>query len=67
MATKKNNSAEAKSSAKVEPTFSKEQILASAKYAKRRDLVDALLDDKQYTMKAVDEAINDYYKKGQVK
>lgn len=47
--------------------FSKEQILASARFANRRDLVDALLDeDKSYTMKTVDNLVEKYMK-GQVK
>ena len=51
----------------TEPMFSKEQILASARFANRRDLVDALLDeDKSYTMKTVDNLVEKYMK-GQVK
>lgn len=51
----------------TEQKFSKEQILASARYANRRDLVDALLDkDKSYTIETVDNMI-EKYKKGQVK
>lgn len=51
----------------VQTEFTKEQILAASKYTDRRDLVNALLDDKKkYTMKIVDEAINKYMK-GQVK
>lgn len=51
----------------VEPEFSKEQILVSARFANRRDLVDALLDeDKSYTLETVDNLI-DKYMKGQVK
>lgn len=47
--------------------FSKEQILASAKFANRRDLVDALLDEKgKYTMEQVDELVNSFLK-GKVK
>lgn len=43
--------------------FTKEQILASAMYANRRDLVDALLEkDKKYTMEQVDELVNSYMK-----
>lgn len=54
-------------SEQIEPVFSKEQILASDRYANRRDLVDALLDtDKSYTLKTVDNLI-DKYMKGQVK
>lgn len=60
---KKTNSAEVQSSAKIEQKFSKAQILASAQYANRRDLVDALLDSKkQYTKKEVDELINKFMK-----
>lgn len=51
----------------VQAKFSKEQILASAKYYNQRDLVDALLDsDKKYTMETVDKLIVDFMK-GKVK
>lgn len=54
-------------SEQTEPMFSKEQILASDRYANRRDLVDALLDtDKSYTLETVDNLIEKYMK-GQVK
>lgn len=47
--------------------FTKEQILASAKYQNRRDLVNALLNDGEvYTMEAVDGMINNFMK-GRVK
>jgi len=63
----KKNKAEVQSSAKVEQKFSKVQILASAQYANRRDLVDALLDDnKKYTKAEVDQLV-DKFMKGQVK
>lgn len=66
MAAKKNK-AEVQSSAKVEQKFSKAQILASAQYSNRRDLVDALLDDnKEYTKAEVDQLV-DKFMKGQVK
>ena len=62
MAAKKNK-AEVQSSAKVEQKFSKVQILASAQYANRRDLVDALLDDnKEYTKAEVAKIISDFMK-----
>ena len=52
MAAKKTATGTAARSEQTEPMFSKEQILASARFANRRDLVDALLDeDKSYTMK----------------
>lgn len=52
---------------KTEQKFSKAQIMASERYVNRRDLVDALLDEREvYTMKAVDDAIENYMK-GMVK
>ena len=61
MAARKTTSAES-----VEQTFSKEQILASSRFADRRDIVDALLDeDKTYSIDAVDKLIENYMK-GQV-
>lgn len=51
----------------MEQKFSKEQILTSARYADRRDLVDAILDEgKSYTRKMVDDMI-EKYRKGTVK
>lgn len=48
-------------------TFSKEQLLGSAKYVKRRDLLSVLLEDnKQYTFEMVDACIEKYMK-GKVK
>ena len=67
MGTKKNGSAEEKSSEKMEQKFSKEQFLSSVQYANRRDLVAALLEkEKQYTKKEVDGLINKFMK-GKVK
>lgn len=54
-------------SEQTEPMFSKEQILVSARFANRRDLADALLDeDKSYTIETVDNLVEKYMK-GQVK
>ena len=65
MAAKKTATGTAARSEQTEPMFSKEQILASARFANRR--VDALLDeDKSYTMKTVDNLVEKYMK-GQVK
>ena len=65
MAVRKNTGSE--KTEQIEQKFSKEQIFASARYANRRDLVDALLDeDKSYTMKTVDNLVEKYMK-GQVK
>lgn len=67
-ATRKNTGgAKTEQNEQNKQKFSKEQILASARYANRRDLVDALLDkDKSYTFETVDNMI-EKYKKGQVK
>ena len=66
MAATRKNTGGAKTE-QNEQKFSKEQILASTRYANRRDLVDALLDkDKSYTFETVDNMI-EKYKKGQVK
>ena len=66
MAATRKNTGGAKTE-QNEQKFSKEQILASARYANRRDLVDALLDkNKSYTFETVDNMI-EKYKKGQVK
>ena len=67
MAAKKTTTGTATRSEQTEPMFSKEQILTSARFANRRDLVDALLDeDISYTMKTVDNLVEKYMK-GQVK
>ena len=67
MAARKPTAETVAKSEQTEPMFSKEQILASARFANRRDLVDALLDeDKSYTMKTVDNLVEKYMK-GQVK
>ena len=52
---------------KEEALFTKEQILASEKYANRRDLADALLEDgKSYKMETVDKMMENFLK-GKVK
>ena len=51
----------------VEPNFYKKQLLTSEKYASRRDLLNALLDDNEaYTTVQVDEIIEKFLK-GKVK
>lgn len=42
--------------------FSKEQILQSKRYANRKDLLNAVLKDDQYTFTEVDKLMNDYLK-----
>lgn len=46
--------------------FTKEQFLLSKKFANEADLVDALLDDGEYTISEVEKKIKDY-RKGKVK
>lgn len=49
------------------PVFTKEQILWSKKYANRRDVLGAILEDgKQYTLTEVDTLL-DKFMKGKVK
>lgn len=50
------------------PLFSKQNILTFSRYAKRRDLLKAILEDgKQYTTDQVDHLIENFMKKGKVK
>ena len=52
---------------KIENKFTKEQLLASKRFCARRDIVAALLrDGEQYTVRVVEQKINDYMK-GEVK
>lgn len=52
---------------KRENRFSKEQLLSAERFRDRKDIVDALLDEKEtYTVKTVEEKIEDY-RKGKVK
>lgn len=45
----------------TEPAFEKKQLVRCKKYAGRKDLVNALLDDGQkYTFSQVDSMINDF-------
>lgn len=49
--------------AEIVATYSKEQILQSAKYAKRRDLLTAILEDNRaYTIDEVDARIEKFMK-----
>lgn len=54
-------------SSKIESLFSKEQLLESARFQHRKDLINALLAcDKQYTIEMVEQMIEQYLK-GKVK
>lgn len=62
MSTKKEVAAERRPS-----VFTKQQLLTASKYRDKRDLLEALLEnDRTYSFREVDEAI-DTYMKGQVK
>lgn len=61
MATEKKT--ENKAEDKANNTYTKEQILLSNKYVKRRDLINALLDDdKEYTIQEVDTMMEKFLK-----
>ena len=48
---------------KEEATFTKEQLIKSARYVHRVDLINALLKDNEtYTLSEVDKKINDFMK-----
>lgn len=49
---------------KSEALFTKNQILSSANYRERRDLLNVLLkDDQQYSLQAVDQEIEKFMKR----
>ncbi len=67
MTGKKKLSEAAEIPGKTEHMFSKEQLIDSDRFRNRRDLVKALLDTGElYTVKAVEEKIQNYMK-GKVK
>ena len=50
-------------SARKEPKFSKRSLLTCKRFHNEQDLVSALLDDgKQYTIKQVDQILEEYLK-----
>lgn len=68
MAKGKGSAAVAEKNAELnERKFTKEQIIASARYRNRKDMVSAMLDDgKTYTITEVDQKV-DHIMKGKVK
>lgn len=67
MAVRKTTKTAAKEAEKVESKFSKNQLLAAKRFSGKRDILEALLsDDKTYTVKTVEQMIEDYMK-GKVK
>ena len=61
MAVKKTDKANVQE--KADCLFSKEQLLASARFANRRDIVSAILQaGRQYSIAEVEQAIADYMK-----
>lgn len=47
---------------KKENKFTKDQIINSKKYVENKDLLNAILDNKEYTLKEIDEIINNFLK-----
>ena len=43
--------------------YSKEQILLSQAYANRKDILNVILEDKEYTTEAVDKMLENFLKK----
>ena len=68
MGAKRGSGAVAEERSKQDkPKFTRQQVLASARYKNRRDLVAALLDEgKTYTIAEVDQMV-DQFMKGKVK
>ena len=55
---------EEKVNVKVEvQKYSKEQILLSKAYANRKDILNVILEDKEYTTEAVDKMLEKFLKK----
>ena len=55
---------EEKVNVKVEvQKYSKEQILLSKVYANRKDILNVILEDKEYTTEAVDKLLENFLKK----
>lgn len=48
---------------KKESEFTKRQLLTSKKYQHQTDLLNAILEDRSYTIDEVDKLINDFMKK----
>lgn len=46
----------------IENKFTKEQIINSKIYADKKDVLNAILEDKEYTKKQVDEVIKKFMK-----
>lgn len=67
MAVRKTTKTAAKEAEKVESKFSKNQLLAAKRFSGKRDILEALLsDDETYTVKTVEQMIEDFMK-GKVK
>ena len=67
MAVRKTTKTAAKEAENIESKFSKNQLLAAKRFSGKRDILEALLsDDETYTVKTVEQMIEDYMK-GKVK
>ena len=54
---------EVKEEAKAVQKYSKEQIIISQAYANRKDILNVILDDGEYTTDAVDKMLENFLKK----
>lgn len=64
MAVKKETLTAANEPGKIESLFSKEQLLAAERFQGRRDILNELLShDKQYTISAVEQMVEQYMKR----
>lgn len=70
MAVRKTTKTAAKEAEKIESEFSKNQLLAAKRFRGKRDALNAVLskypDDETFTVKTVEQMIEDYMK-GKVK
>ena len=59
------DTADVKKAAKQKQAYPKEQIIASAKYSNRRDLLTVLLEEgRSYTSEQVEQIMNNWLKEG---
>lgn len=63
MLLEENSEAKSEAAESLENKFSKKQLLAAKQFRSRRDLINALLNEKeQYTIKEVEDKIENYLK-----
>lgn len=63
MTNKKKTSEGVETALTMETSFTKEQLLKSHKYSKYKDVLNVVLEDKEYTLSDVDKEIERFKKK----